>query len=88
MLLNNLVETFNACIKDSRDKPLMTMLEEIRAAIHKVCPKIQKKVERSKDEARNCICRWQNELEFEVDHMFDARRIVNLVEGTCSCGRW
>lgn len=30
MFLNNLAETFNAWIKDSRDKPLLTMLEMIR----------------------------------------------------------
>jgi len=103
MLLNNLAETFNSWIKESKDKPLLTMLEMIwrqlmtrfqqkrdgvRAASHKICPKIQKKLERSKDEAKNCICRWQNELEFEVDHMFDARRIMNLAQGTCSCGKW
>jgi hypothetical protein len=62
-------------------------IDGIRAAIHKICPKIQKKLERFKDEARSCICRWQNELEFEVDHMFDTRRTVNLAEGTCMCGR-
>jgi len=103
MLLNNLVETFNAWIKESRDKPFLTMLEmirrqlmtrsqqkidEVRAATHKICSKIQKKLERSKDKAKNCICRWHNKLEFEVDHMFDASRIVNLAQGTCSCGRW
>jgi len=49
---------------------------------------IQKKLERSKDEVRNCICRWQNELEFEVDHMYVVRRMVKLDEGTCTCGRW
>jgi len=64
MLLNNLAETFNAWIKDSRDKPLLTMLEMIRrklmtrfqqkregirATTHKVCHKMHKKLERSKD---------------------------------------
>jgi len=103
MLLNNLAKTFNAWIKESRDKPLLTMLEmirwqlmtrfqqkrdEIRSAMHKICPKIQKKLERSKDEVRNCICRWQNELEFEVDHIYDACRILKLDEHTCTFGRW
>jgi len=27
-------------------------------------------------------------LEFEVDHKYDARRIVKLDEGTCTRGRW
>jgi len=30
MLLNNLAETFNAWIKKSRDKPLLTMLKKIQ----------------------------------------------------------
>jgi len=30
MLLNNLAETFNAWIKDARDKPILTMMEMIR----------------------------------------------------------
>lgn len=103
MLVNNLAESFNAWIKDARDKPLLTMMEMIRrqlmarlqrkrdgirASTYKICPKIMKKLERSKDDNRNCLSRWQNELEFEVDHMYDARRIVNLVERTCTCGRW
>jgi hypothetical protein len=73
MLLNNLADTFNAWIKESKDKPLLTMLEMIRRqlmtrfqqkkdgirfATHKIYPKFQKKLERSKDEVRNCICRW------------------------------
>jgi hypothetical protein len=103
MLLNNLAETFNTWIKDARDKLILTMMEMIRRqlmmrfqqkrdgarqASHTICPKIHKKLERSKDDARNCICRWQNELEFEVDHMYDARRVVNLDSKTCTCGRW
>jgi hypothetical protein len=34
------------------------------------------------------VCRWKNELEFEVDHIYDARWVVNLVEAKCTCGRW
>jgi hypothetical protein len=26
--------------------------------------------------------------EFKVDHMYDARRVVNLESRTCTCGRW
>jgi hypothetical protein len=63
-------------------------MDGIRAATHRICPKIQKKLKRSKDDARNCICRWQNELEFKVDHIYDAHRVVNLVEATCTCGHW
>jgi hypothetical protein len=31
---------------------------------------------------------WKNELEFEVDHVYNAHQIDNLVEGTCTCRRW
>jgi hypothetical protein len=103
MLLNNLAKCFNAWIKESRSKPILTMLEDIccqimarfqqkkngiRSANFSICPKIQKKLERSKSDARNCISHWQNELEFEVDYMYDARRIVILDKYTCNCGRW
>ena len=72
MLLNNLPECFNAWIKESRSKPILTMLEDIRRQIMArfqqkrngiqstnfvICPKIQKKLERSKSDARNCISR-------------------------------
>ena len=103
MLLNNLAKCFNAWIKESRSKPILTMCENIRQQIMAcfqqkrngirsanfvICPKIQKKLERSKTDAMNCISRWQNELEFKVDHIYDARRIVKLDQYTCSCGRW
>jgi hypothetical protein len=60
----------------------------IRASTHKICPKIQKKLKRSNDEVRNCTSRWQNELEFEIDHMYDARQIVKFDESICIYGRW
>jgi hypothetical protein len=53
-----------------------------------ICPKIRKKLEKYKSDARNCISQWQNELAFEVDHMYDARRIVRLDKKTYTCGRW
>lgn len=70
MLLNKLAEIFNVWIKEARDKPLLTILEMIRrqlmtrfhqkrnrilAVTHIICPKIQKKLERSKDDAKNCM---------------------------------
>jgi hypothetical protein len=87
MLLNNLAESFNAWIKEARGKPILTMVEKIRWQIMArfqqkrngirstqltICPKIHKKLEKYTSDARNCISQWQNELEFEVDHMYDA----------------
>ena len=91
ILLNNLAESFDAWIKEATGKPILTMVEEIRRQIMvrfqqkrniiqstqlTICPKIRKKLEKYKSDARNCISRWQNELEFEVDYMYDARRII------------
>jgi len=73
MISNNIAESFNSWIKDARDKPLITMLEIIRRqlmnryhtkregasqATNEICPKIRKKLERSKDLQRNYICEW------------------------------
>ncbi|GLT73388.1 hypothetical protein SLA2020_452510 [Shorea laevis] len=70
----------------------MTRLQQkrdgIRSALYRICPKILKKLERSKDDNMNCLSRWKNELEFEVDHIYDARRVVDLGKRTCTCGRW
>jgi translation initiation factor 2 beta subunit (eIF-2beta)/eIF-5 len=60
----------------------------IRSTQLTICPKIRKKLEKYKSDAKNCISWWQNELEFEVDHMYDARRIVRLDKKTCTCGGW
>ncbi|XP_059446652.1 uncharacterized protein LOC132178221 [Corylus avellana] len=98
MLLNNLAESFNALIKDAKSKHILTMVEDIRRQImirfqqkkdgirstqYSICPKIQKKLERSKSDAINCISRWQNKLEFEVNHVYDTRCIVRLDNHTC-----
>ena len=103
MLLNNLADSFNALIKEARGKPILTMVEEIRQQIMArfqqkrngiqstqltICLKIRKKLEKYKSDARNCTNRWQTELEFEVDHIYDAQRIVWLNKKTCTCGRW
>ncbi|XP_059431442.1 uncharacterized protein LOC132164938 [Corylus avellana] len=70
MLLNNLTESFNAWIKETRSKPILTMVEDIHRQImarfqqkkngirltqYTICPKIHKKLETSKSDARNCI---------------------------------
>jgi hypothetical protein len=70
MLLNNLAKSFNAWIEEDRGKPILTMVEEIRQQIMArfqqkrngiwstqltICPKIHKKLEKYKSDARNCI---------------------------------
>jgi transposase-like protein len=102
MISNNIAESFNSWIKDARDKPLITMLEIIRRqlmnryhtkregasqATNGICPKIQKKLERSKDLQRNYICEWRDGAAFEVENCYGSRRVVNIETMTCSCGR-
>ncbi len=53
-----------------------------------ICPKIGKKLERNKLEAKNYICRWSNQMQFEVDSAHESRRVVDLQGRTCGCGRW
>jgi hypothetical protein len=65
-----------------------TKREGANQATNEICPKIQKKLERSKDLQRYYICRWQDGVVFEVDHYHDSRRVVNLSNMACSCGRW
>ena len=103
ILLNNIAENFNTWVKDARDKLLLTMLEIIQrqllnrfeakrdgaaTATALICPKILKKLERHKDVARNYICHWKSVGTFEVDHYFEAQRVVDMNKLMCSCGQW
>lgn len=103
ILLNNIAETFNSWIKDTRDKPILTMLETIRRQlmnrfVHKleclatatwdICPRRKGKLERNKDNAKYCVCEWTDGGTFEVDMVNDSRKLVNIGNKTCTCGRW
>ena len=76
ILLNNLCESVNSVIMDAREKPIMEMLETIRIYLMerlrtkrewmkkrnaKICPKIQKKLEKTKIEIVSNIVRWSKE---------------------------
>ncbi|XP_059432442.1 uncharacterized protein LOC132165776 [Corylus avellana] len=103
ILLNNTAETFNAWVLEARDQPILTCMEMIRRQLMNrisqkrngaatstniICPKIVKKLDRNKSDARNYISHWSNDLTFEVDHRNEARRVVNLKSRTCGCCRW
>jgi hypothetical protein len=70
ILLNNIAESFNAWILEAREQPILTCFESIRRQImsrfnqkkagaaiatNVTCPKIMKKIERNKSDARNYI---------------------------------
>ncbi|KAL2924672.1 Antiviral helicase SKI2 [Bienertia sinuspersici] len=73
VITNNMAETFNAYIIQARSKHLLYMLEDIRASLMQrliqkrkemekvtstICPRIQQKLEKEKDEA--CILRFNS----------------------------
>lgn len=102
MLLNNLSETFNAYILQSRDKPIVQMLEMIRKAVmsrtikkreqllkhdYPICPNILKKLEKNKEVSRFCLATWAGDSRYEVEHGAH-QYVVDLDKAECSCYRW
>ena len=103
ILLNNLYESFNSVIMAAREKPILGMLETLRIyqmkrlrtkrewmkkRNDKICPKIQKKLEKAKTEAASNIARWSKEDQFEVTHAYGGKYVVDLKKQTCTCRRW
>jgi len=103
ILLNNIAESFNAWLLEARDQPILSCMKTIKRQLmnrfdkkrvgvatstNEICPKIVKKLDRNKKEADAYICHWSNGLQYEVDHSHEPRRVVNLEERTCGCGRW
>ncbi|KAK8530667.1 hypothetical protein V6N13_122291 [Hibiscus sabdariffa] len=102
MLLNNLCESFNNVLLDVRDKPILTMLEEINSKLMRrvykqrdamrrfdgqICPKIQKKLDKLKIESFKCIPDWSGGQTFQVRCPL-TQFVVDIAERTCSCRSW
>ena len=103
MLLNNIVETFNAYIKELINKPIITMMEIIRRQLMKrfhvkrngmmqysqiVCPRILQKLKFSKTNSRICLTNFGGYRTFEVKHCDGNQNVVNLFKRTCKCKKW
>ncbi|KAJ4836617.1 hypothetical protein Tsubulata_027541 [Turnera subulata] len=103
LLLNNLAETFNSLIMETRDKPILTMLEGIRMLMRRfarkqtwmnkyqlnLCPRILQKLEKAKKEAMNCIViPGGSGLRFEVNHCYESTVICDLDRKSCFCNKW
>ncbi|GMJ16053.1 hypothetical protein HRI_005274500 [Hibiscus trionum] len=103
MLLNNLCESFNKMILESRDKPILTMMEMIRCKIMTriaskkeaaekiigtLCPKIQKKLEKIIEQSIRCWPRNAGGQRWEVSAGFEDQHAVDLEAQTCSCRKW
>ncbi|XP_058758429.1 uncharacterized protein LOC131631679 [Vicia villosa] len=93
-LLNNMSESFNSVILESRSKPLITMIEEIRTYFMErwatnrmrfqnlsddaVLPNIRKQVEKTSTCTNNWIVRMSDEHIFEVKHVQDPNEMFTV----------
>lgn len=102
MLLNNLCETFNAVIKDARDKPILTQMEWLRKymmarnndkweGVQKYegrnMPYVKKIFDGYETELRNCTINISRRDIYEVEHRSD-QCVVHLAQRTCTCYQW
>ncbi|KAK9075525.1 hypothetical protein SSX86_003849 [Deinandra increscens subsp. villosa] len=101
VIVNNMAETFNGYILQSRSKHFIDMLEDIRIAIMKrlarthqeilvkdfiVYPRIQMKLEKEKSWAYKCEVFPSYVNVFQVWIFDDVT--VDLVNRTCTCKQW
>ncbi|XP_058753673.1 uncharacterized protein LOC131626849 [Vicia villosa] len=93
-VLNNMSESFNSVILDSRGKPLVTMLEEIRTYLmerwaksrmrfqdvsgNEILPNIRKKLEITSNFTNMWLARMADEHIFEVRHLENPAEIFSV----------
>ncbi|XP_010689632.2 uncharacterized protein LOC104903315 [Beta vulgaris subsp. vulgaris] len=102
VIINNMVGTFNGYIIDARAEHIIFMLEDIRTALMqrmvikrqqmekstaKICPRIQSRLEKEKDEAANCTPLPSSSTLFQVAHKMDTLT-VDLEKRSCTCRKW
>ncbi|XP_021746632.1 uncharacterized protein LOC110712475 [Chenopodium quinoa] len=101
---NNMSEVFNAYILNSRHKPIITMLEDIRESLMErlhtkrdeigkkdvvLCPRIQQQLEKNKVWARGWNVFWDGGFTYGVRRgATQTKFVVNLQDRTCSCRTW
>ncbi|RYR71786.1 hypothetical protein Ahy_A02g006008 [Arachis hypogaea] len=101
-LVNNMSERFNAAIVDAREKPILTMLEDIRVKLMTrwaenrdlaqnyagtILPRIRIKLERRSRSAGEWRPYWSAAQKYEVVSGLD-KFTVDLGSFECSCRRW
>ncbi|KAL3510208.1 hypothetical protein ACH5RR_029609 [Cinchona calisaya] len=67
---------------------LRTKREWISERTEILCPKIQKKLEKAKEDAAVNIARFSGDSKFEVTHMYGEKFVVDLEKCVCDCRRW
>ncbi|XP_021747151.1 uncharacterized protein LOC110713002 [Chenopodium quinoa] len=102
MLLNNMCETFNAVIRDVRDKPILTQMEWMRRYMMRInnekwedskeittnlTPYVHKLFQRMSYVSRNCIVQAARDDTYEVQ-LKDDQVLVDLGNRSCSCNHW
>ncbi|KAL2491941.1 Uncharacterized protein Adt_27569 [Abeliophyllum distichum] len=104
ILLNNLCEAFNSSIVNAWEKPILSMLEQIRfnlmiRMVNKkeedakwktdVGPRIVKIVEKNRKALRYLYATYSGDKRFEIRHIYSGHiNAVDLVAKTCSCRSW
>ncbi|KAK8716727.1 hypothetical protein V6N13_044029 [Hibiscus sabdariffa] len=103
ILLNNLSKSFNKMILESRDKLILTVMEMIRSKlmtrivvkkeaaekiIGTLCPKIQKKVDKTIMQSTSCWPRHAGGHKWEVSAGYEDQHAVDLEIHSCSCRKW
>ncbi|XBH97076.1 hypothetical protein VPH35_087359 [Triticum aestivum] len=102
ILLNNMCEVFNSYILDGRELPIKSMLDyifwktsnrmvgkqrEAEKWTGRLCPKIQKKLDKYVEWAKNCRVREYGRGVFQVISLNNTY-IVDLNMLSCNCKRW
>ncbi|XP_028114377.1 uncharacterized protein LOC114312339 [Camellia sinensis] len=100
---NNICESFNSLILDARGKTILPLLEDIRCILMKImqirreeirayegpiCPNIQKRLEKRKLDACNCIAIWAGEQKYQINYFNGQQFVVDLEDSTNSCRKW
>ncbi|KAK8664156.1 hypothetical protein V6N13_083956 [Hibiscus sabdariffa] len=103
ILINNLSESFNKMVLESRDKPILTMMEMIgsklmtriatkKEAVEKIIgtlyAKIQKKVDKIIMQSTSCWPRHAGGHKWEVSARYEDQHVVDLEIQSCSCRKW
>ncbi|KAF7802871.1 uncharacterized protein G2W53_041982 [Senna tora] len=102
-LLNNMCETFNAVILKAREKPIVTMLDDIKVYLMErwaknrkdaeklqsqaVLPKIQKRLDKEFQESGKSLPRWAGEKKYEVKGP-NEKFAIDLSRRECGCRKW
>lgn len=102
-ITNNMTESFNQWITMVRNKPILTIVDQIRVKLMcrlqrryekgcsyngKVPPNVKKRLDRIQHDARFCRPISSGNDKFEVTEATSTRYAVNLHDMTCTCKLW